>query len=179
MNSTHENANEHAENSINYPGAKASLEECVRAYDFVLACYDKVYDRINITLTMAGLVLMVGVESITKDRILSQNPWAIVAILLSAIGLILVAKSLFSLTSLLKSSGLQSIDPKVVREHKFYSLPEQAVEMFWIDRYIKMTDCNREICQMKQKKLDSSVIDIVYAVLSICLSLLINNIGGY
>lgn len=162
-----------------YPGSRVSLDECIHVYESLLSSYDKVYERINIVVTIAGLVLLVGVDSINGSRITNQNPWAVIAVLLSVAGLVFVAKSLYCLIALLKSSELRMIDLNVISEQKLYEKPEKVVEMLWIGLYIKINNTNREICQEKQKKLDSCVSNIIYAVGLICTSLLINNIGGF
>lgn len=180
MNFSNEKAETHPKEPVlNYPGSKASLDECIRVYESLMSSYDKIYERINIVVTIAGLVLLVGVDNINGMRITNQNPWAAIAILLSFIGLFFVGKSLLSLITLLKSSGLSMIDPNFIQAQRLYEKPEVAVEMLWIDRYIEINNKNRKICQQKQKKLDTCVSNIIYAVLMICLSLLINNIGGF
>ena len=161
-----------------YLGTKACLEECRRVYDFIISDYDKIYDRISIVISIAGLVLFTGINNIRLEMMTSGNCLNWFSIILSFSGLICIFVVFYKLIIVLKSKKLASIDPYVIEKEVLYKLEDDKVELYWISKYIKINKENKGICQDKQNILNKSIVLIIYSVVLICFAQLLNNIGG-
>lgn len=172
------------ENVKKYPSAEFVYSACLEDYNHVLANYDRIYDRINIVLTLCGVIL---IFFITNFDITALYKWenyscgekvlAIAYVLLAGISLVFIAISVIKLLLLSRSEGLLTFDSNsIIDESLYYESTEDAA--LWITlQYTKCINNVREKTIEKQRSFSRAIIFVIISIVAYIVSTIIKN-GG-
>lgn len=69
-------SNENVQSNEKYPSAEFLYSVSLEDYNRVLSNYDKIYDRINVALTLCGVILIVILSNVDVITLLSWNNYS-------------------------------------------------------------------------------------------------------
>lgn len=164
-----------------YPSATLLQDACYSDYMRLINTYDKIYDKVNVTLAFCGLVLFVIVDKFDYTKVMelcSEKIHAryfllllyVVAMLGSAI---LIVWAVIALLMLMRSKEIHVVDSVAIRNEKIYDwLPDEAA--LWLigkctDSVYELRDINKN----KQKQFDRVTIKVIVAILFYALMLIV------
>lgn len=183
-NNNKKSSREQTSENKKYPSAEFLYSVSLEDYNRVLSNYDKIYDRVNIALTLCGAVLIVFLANLhltvffewcnySKLEKMSVLLYTIFAVASA----VLIIISVIKLLLLSCSQKLSTFDSNSIKEEELY---EESVEdsALWVTlQYIRVINDIRSKTISKQKKLNTAIILIVISILSYVVSMLIYN-GG-
>lgn len=168
-----------------YPSAEFLYSVSLEDYNRTLNNYDRIYDRINIVLTVCSAVLIVFISNIDVKCILnlqnySTNIEKISVLLYAALSLASATLMMITVIKLLllsRSKELLCFDSNCIKDEALY---EEKVEdsALWVTlQHIKVVNDIRTKTKDKQKKFNTAIILMIISILCFAFSVLIYN-GG-
>ena len=165
-----------------YPSAELLVQACQEDYKNELESYNKIYDKVNISLAFCGVVLLVILEKFDLSyitRMVETNSYLgflseTVPFCLSLVSSSFIVAATIQLLMLMRSTDITIFDSIYIRNDKIYtSLPDCAA-LWLIGSYTDSIDDLRGVVSEKQKKYDKAVKKIVIAILFHAIFLAIN-----
>lgn len=166
---------------IKYPSAEVLQPPCYDDYKRLIDTYDKIYEKVNITLAFCGIILLVILNSFDYTQILKISSitselilFSILTLLLcSIVSVVCMIWAVIQLLLLMRSKTITVFDSIAVRNDEVYRwLPDEAA-LWLIDKYTFAASELRTVISDKQKKYDSAVIKIVISILAYAVVLII------
>ena len=144
-------------NKNHYPSSQYISDVFLDVYNKLFSIYQKIYDRINITIAACGIVLAVIIENnLTTGCV---DILSICVIILSGISCLCVFTSLFILLFLSKGKPIIPVlDWDDIIKVRLYDETIDVASLFIVKRYTSiLNDLNKAI-QQKQKWLNAAVL---------------------
>ena len=167
-------------NAKKYPSSEFVYSACLEDYNRVLANYDKIYDRINIALTVCGVLLLVFLENVKFTGFLQWDIYSnlerttvLIDFMFSLGSATLIIIATIQLLILARSRELLSFDSNSIKEQKLYNEKVEDAVLWVTLQYLRViNDIRERVCE-KQKKYDLSITLMIIALLLYVLSKLI------
>jgi len=168
-------------NKNHYPSSQYISDVFLDVYNKLFSIYQKIYDRINITIAACGIVLAVIIENLRTVYIHDNNLTtgcvdilSICVIILSGISCLCVFTSLFILLFLSRGKPIIPVlDWDDIIKVRLYDETIDVASLFIVKRYTSiLNDLNKAI-QQKQKWLNAAVLIQIIAIFSFFLSFII------
>jgi len=156
-----------------YPSAEFVQQACFEDYHRLIDTYDKIYEKVNVTLAFCGIILLVILGSVNytyvADICRTQSNLELFSLLLlllcSVASAICIIWAVIQLLLLMRSKTLSVFDSIDIRNEEIYRWNHDAAAVWLIDKYtIAITGLRTAIAE-KQKKYDSTVTKVVIALL--------------
>ena len=158
---------------IQYPSAEYVQQACFDDYRRLIDTYDKIYEKVNVTLAFCGVVLLVILGSVNytyvADICRTQSNLELFTLLLlllcSVASAVCIIWAVIQLLLLMRSKELSVFDSIDIRNEEIYRWNPDAAAGWLIDKYtIAITGLRTAIAE-KQKKYDYAVTKVVIALL--------------
>ena len=164
-----------------YPSAELLQNTCYEDYRRVLDTYDKIYEKVNIALAFSGIILLVIMSSFDYTiiaRIISYTSklelFSLVLIVVcSTVSAIFIVWAVIQLLLLMRSKKLMVFDSISVRNEELYRESAEVASVWLIDKYTRAVDALRPEISDKQKVFDKAVLNIIIALLSYAVVLMV------
>lgn len=164
---------EKVKQDVQYPSAEFVQQACFEDYHRLIDTYDKIYEKVNVTLAFCGIILLVILGSVNytyvADICRTQSNLELFSLLLlllcSVASAICIIRAVIQLLLLMRSKTLSVFDSIDIRNEEIYRWNHDAAAVWLIDKYtIAITGLRSAIAE-KQKKYDSTVTKVVIALL--------------
>ena len=180
-----EKCEEHSEKE-EYPSAMFLLDGCFQDYQRIQDNYNKIYEKINIALAFAGVVLTVMLGSFDFSSAVSKvNNMKISEVILTSIELvcligsmIVIVGAIIYLLTLLRGREIAVFKSEDIRNEEIYRDKETHAAMWLIDKYTKIVYEDRPIVQKKQKSFDRSMVAIIIGIIMYVIAVMLKK-GGF
>ena len=158
---------------IQYPSAEYVQQACFDDYRRLIDTYDKIYEKVNVTLAFCGVVLLDILGSVNytyvADICRTQSNLELFTLLLlllcSVASAVCIIWAVIQLLLLMRSKELSVFDSIDIRNEEIYRWNPDAAAVWLIDKYtIAITGLRTAIAE-KQKKYDYAVTKVVIALL--------------
>lgn len=155
-----------------YHSAETMVQACQENYKNELESYNKIYEKVNITLGFCGALLVFIFECFDISHLSKmQQAESYLSVLfefflmaLSFASFVLVFMSTIQLLRLMRGSRMLNFDSVAIRSSKIYfQLPDRA-SLWLIRAYTDSIVDIRNITTKKQKQYDMAVTKLVVAV---------------
>lgn len=164
-----------------YPSAELMCSASYGDYDRLIKTYDKIYDKISITLAFCSVVLLVILNSVDFSVLLkigmldSVTKYSINLgyLLSSVVSLTCMLWAVLQLLLLLRSSTITVFDSVAARNENIYTWTQEDAAVWLIDKYTNAVPDIKSKISDKQKKYDSAIIKIVISVVIYAIGLII------
>lgn len=155
-----------------YPSAEMLQQVCQDDYFRLIDTYDKIYEKINVTLAFCGVVFLVILGSLDYTSILkicnAQSNLELFSLLIflicSVVSSFCIIWAVVQLLSLMRSKEIPVFDSIDIRNEEIYRWSNGNAAVWMIDKYTIVTSALRTIISNKQKKYDSAVTKVVIAL---------------
>lgn len=161
------------EEEIEYPSAELLQQACYEDYRRVIDTYDKIYEKVNITLAFCGILLLVILGSVDYTYLLalchaetnSEALMYLALILFSVASATCAVWSVIQLLLLMRSKQILVFDSIGIRNDEIYRWDPDKAAVWVIDKYTNAVASIRNVIEEKQRSYDSAVIKVVISVL--------------
>lgn len=175
-----QNINEKQNENV-YPSAEMLQQACQDDYLRLIDTYDKIYEKINVTLAFCGVVLLVILGSLDYTSIFkicnAQSNLELFSLLIflicSAVSSVCIIWAVVQLLLLMRSKEIPVFDSIDIRNEEIYRWSNGEAAVWLIDKYTIVTSALRTIISDKQKKYDSAVTKVVIALIMYAVVLVI------
>lgn len=169
-----------------YPSACFLLESCIQDYQRIQESYNKIYEKINIVLAFAGIILTIMFGSIdfssaelnVKDVEVWQLMLTCVKLICLTGSLILLTGSIIFLLTLLRGKKLAVFKSEDIRNCAIYREKDSDAAVWLIDKYTKIVYETRPIVEAKQASFDKALTFIIIAMILYAISAVLSK-GGF
>lgn len=167
--------------AIQYPSAEFVQQACFEDYHRLIDTYDKIYEKVNVTLAFCGIILLVILGSVnytyvadicrTKSNLELFSLF--ILLLCSVASAVCIIWAVIQLLLLMRSKTLPVFDSIDIRNEEIYRWNPDAAAVWLIDKYtIAITGLRTAIAE-KQKRYNSAVTKIMVALLLYSIVLII------
>lgn len=166
---------------IKYPSAELLQASCFEDYKRLIDTYDKIYEKVNISLAFCSVVVLLILNSFnytlffgpfnTKSNLELFSIF--ILLLCSSTSVICMIWAVIELLLLMRSKSIIVFDSIAVRNEEIYRWPNDQAALWLIDKYTYAIFELRKIIANKQKKYDSTVTKIVISILSYAIVIII------
>lgn len=172
--------------SSDYPSASFLLDSCVQDYQRLQENYNRIYDKINVALAFAGVVLTIMLGSFDFEPAkLCVKDMTVVSLIMTVVELIClvggIGLTLFStiyLLTLLRGRKIAVFKSEDIRNEEIYREKESHAAMWLIDKYTKIVNEVRPVVQKKQASFDRALIIIIIGIILYAVSVILRK-GGF
>ena len=169
-----------------YPSACLVLESCIQDYQRIQESYDKIYEKINIALAFAGIILTImfgsfdfsSAELNVKDMEVWQLMITCVELLCLIGSVILLIGSIIFLLTLLRGKKIAVFKSEDIRNFEVYRQKDSHAAVWLIDKYTKIVHGMRPIVQEKQVSFNKALTVIIIAMILYAISAVLSK-GGF
>ncbi len=159
--------------AVQYPSAEFVQQACFEDYHRLIDTYDKIYEKVNVTLAFCGIILLVILGSVNYTYVVdicrTQSNLELFSLLLlllcSVASAICIIWSVIQLLLLMRSKTLSVFDSIDIRNEEIYRWNPDTAAVWLIDKYTIAIAGLRTAIAKKQKKYDSAVFKVVVALL--------------
>lgn len=167
--------------AVQYPSAELVQQACFEDYHRLIDTYDKIYEKVNVTLAFCGVILLVILGSVNYTYVAdicrtqsNSELFSFLLLLLCSVACaVCIIWAVIQLLLLMRSKALLVFDSMDIRNEEIYRWNPDAAAVWLIDKYTIVVANLREIIAEKQKKYDSAVTKVVIALLLYSLVLII------
>lgn len=168
-----------------YPSAVLLVEACYQDYQRIQDNYNKLYEKINVALAFAGVILTIVLGTLDFShaavKISGQPLWKIVLMILELLctvgSVLLIMVSVLWLLMLLKGRMVKIFKSEDIRNNKIYKEEEENAAVWLIDKYTQVTFAMRTIVKKKQKSFDQALQIIIIGIIMYAVSIVLQK-GG-
>ena len=155
-----------------YPSAEMLQQACHDDYFRLIDTYDKIYEKVNVTLTFCGVILLVILGSVDYTYFSklckaqsNLELFSLLIFLVCSLGSsVWIIWAVVQLLSLMRSKEIPVIDSVDIRNEEIYRWSIEDAAVWLIDKYTLVISNVRTIISDKQSKYDSAVTKIVIAL---------------
>lgn len=159
--------------NVQYLSAEFLQQACFEDYHRLIDTYDKIYEKVNITLAFCGIILLVIIGSVNytyvADICRTQSNLELCSLLLlllcSVASAVCIIWAVIQLLLLMRSKALTVFDSIGIRNEEIYRWNPDAAALWLIDKYTIAVTGLRKVIAEKQKRYDTAVTKIVIALL--------------
>lgn len=167
-----------------YPSAEFLYSVALEDYKCVLSNYDRIYDRINIALTLCGVILVFFISNFDVSVLYKLDTLScihkictIIYLLFSGTSVVLITISVIKLLLISRSDKLRVFDSNSIKDESLYSEKTEDSSLWVTLQYIRCVNDIREKTQKKQQKFTISIILLIISIVSYVVSIIVKN-GG-
>ena len=138
-------------NITKYPSAEFLYSVSLEDYNRVLSNYDRIYDRINITLALCGVVFIAILDNIDFSVLYKWMQFsplekiAIIGYIICAVGsAILIGSAIIKLLLLSMSKEILSFDSNTIKTEELYNEKTEDAALWVTLQYIRVINDIRE-----------------------------------
>lgn len=161
-----------------YPSAELLQSSCYEDYMRLINTYDRIHDKINISLAFVGLIITFIIDNCDYTILLkifsSTNPSDLFILIIYTISsfssTLFIIISTVQLLLLLRSKKILVFDSRSIRNDEIYKLSNEDAALWLIDKYTLVVSELKPIILEKQKKYDSAMTKAVIAVIAYAIS---------
>ena len=172
--------------SVDYPSACFLLDSCVQDYQRLQENYNRIYDKINVALAFAGVILtiMLGTFDFTpasfcvKDMTILVLILTVIELLCLVGGMGLTLFSTICLLTLMRGRKIAVFKSEDIRNNEIYREKESHAAMWLIDKYTRIVDEVRPVGQKKQASFDRALIEIIVGIIMYAIAVILRK-GGF
>ena len=172
-------------NNVDYPAAQIISEACFQDYMRLQDNYNKLYEKINIALTFAGvaLTLVLGfldfshLSSKVSDYGIMQLILVMVYTLCEVACVAFLLYAIVRLLILMRSKTLLVFKSEDTRDVDIYGATENQAAVWLIDKYTTCTNENRRIIAKKQAAFEKAVTAIIVGLILFAVAIGIGKAG--
>lgn len=176
---------EESKESFDYPSACFLLDSCIQDYQRLQKIYNRIYDRINMALAFAGVVLTIMFDSFdvsiaklyVKDMTVASLIMTSVDLICYIGGMGLILAAIIYLLILMRGRELAVFKSEDIRNEEIYNLKESHAAMWLIDKYTKIVCQVRPVVQKKQKSFDNALVVIILGIIMYAIAIILRK-GG-
>jgi len=175
---------------IHYPSAEMLLQVCYNDYQRLIDTYDKIYEKVNVTLAFCGIILLFIINSlnftyvadILKTQSTSEFVILIMLLFCSAASTVCIVLAVIQLLLLMRSKTIYVFDSIDIRNDKIYRWNHDAAALWVIDKYTEVIAGTEEIAGLrniineKQKKYNSTIIKVLVAFILYSIVLILEKV---
>ena len=159
--------------AVQYPSAELVQQACFEDYHRLIDTYDKIYEKVNVTLAFCGVILLVILGSVNytyvADICRTQSNSELFSLLLllfcSVASAVCIIWAVIQFLLLMRSKELTVFDSIGIRNEEIYRWNLDAAAVWLIDKYTIAVSDLRKVIGEKQKRYDTAVTKIVIALL--------------
>lgn len=163
-------SNKRTENK--YPSAEMLQQACHDDYFRLIDTYDKIYEKINITLAFCGVILLVVLGSLDYTCVSklckaqsNLELFSLLVFLICSVGSsICIVWAVVQLLLLMRSKTITVFDSVDIRNEEIYRWNIDDASVWLIDKYTIVISNLRTTISDKQGEYDSAVTKIVIAL---------------
>lgn len=168
-----------------YPSAQFLVDSCFQDYMRLQENYNKLYEKLNIALAFAGVVLTLVLGTFDFKPVLVDvmglQVWEIILLIvhaLCAIGsLILLFYGTIRFLILLKGKSIPVFKSEDIRNDEIYREEEQNAAMWLIDKYTICVNELRPIIADKQKVFEKALKTVIVGLILYTVALALGKVG--
>lgn len=172
--------------SSDYPSACFLLDGCVQDYQRLQENYNRIYDKINVALAFAGVVLTIMLESFdfapvklcVKDITVASLIITVVELICLVGGMGLTLISIVYLLTLLRGRKIAVFKSEDIRNEEIYREKESHAAMWLIDKYTRIVNEVRPVVQKKQEVFDKALVTIIVGFILYVIAIVLRK-GGF
>lgn len=172
--------------SSDYPSACFLLDCCVQDYQRLQENYNRIYDKINVSLAFAGVVLTIMLGSFdfapaklcVKDITVASLIIIVVELICLVGGMGLTLISIVYLLTLLRGRKIAVFKSEDIRNEEIYREKESHAAMWLIDKYTRIVNEVRPIVQKKQEVFDKALVTIIVGFILYVIAIVLRK-GGF
>lgn len=169
-----------------YPSAELLLEACTQDYLRIQNRYDKLYEKVNIALAFAGIVIVFMfniVEPFWNNwKFEGVTRWWIALIVAESVfctaSVTLIVIAIIKLLMLLKSRTVEAFKSEDIRNSEVYYECNEIAAMWLIDKYTIIVHNMRPIIEEKQKAYDYTMWLLIIGVGCLVITIFMQK-GGF
>lgn len=176
---------ESKKNNIKYPSAEFLYSACLEDYNHVISNYDRIYDKINIVLTLCGVILIYFISNVDIKTIYKWGEYnctkkltVIAYLFFSVISLVFITISVIKLLLMSKSEGMLTFDSNSIIQEALYKESTEDVALWITLQYTKCVNDVREKTELKQKAFSLTIVFVIISIITYIVSTLIKNGGN-
>lgn len=155
-----------------YPSAEMLQQVCHDDYFRLIDTYDKIYEKVNVTLAFCGVILLVILGSVDYTYLSKlckvQSNFELFSLLIFLIcslgSFVCIIWAVVQLLLLMRSKTIPVMDSVDIRNEEIYRWSIEDAAVWLIDKYTLVISDLRTIISDKQSKYDSAVTKIVIAL---------------
>lgn len=172
--------------SSDYPSACFLLDSCVQDYQRLQENYNRIYDKINVALAFAGVVLTIMLGSFdfasaklcVKDITVASLIITVVELICLVGGMGLTLISIVYLLTLLGGRKIAVFKSEDIRNEEIYREKESHAAMWLIDKYTRIVNEVRPVVQKKQEVFDKALVTIIVGFILYVIAIVLRK-GGF
>ncbi len=172
--------------SSDYPSACFLLDSCVQDYQRLQENYNRIYDKINVALAFAGVVLTIMLGSFdfasaklcVKDITVASLLITVVELICLVGGMGLTFISIVYLLTLLIGRKIAVFKSEDIRNEEIYREKESHAAMWLIDKYTRIVNEVRPVVQKKQEVFDKALVTIIVGFILYVIAIVLRK-GGF
>lgn len=172
--------------SSDYPSACFLLDSCVQDYQRLQENYNRIYDKINVALAFAGVVLTIMLGSFdfasaklcVKDITVASLIITVVELICLVGGMGLTLISIVYLLTLLRGRKIAVFKSEDIRNEEIYREKESHAAMWLIDKYTRIVNEVRPVVQKKQEVFDKALVTIIVGFILYVIAIVLRK-GGF
>lgn len=172
--------------SSDYPSACFLLDSCVQDYQRLQENYNRIYDKINVALAFAGVVLTIMLGSFdfapaklcVKDITVAALIIIVVELICLVGGMGLTLISIVYLLTLLRGRKIAVFKSEDIRNEEIYREKESHAAMWLIDKYTRIVNEVRPVVQKKQEVFDKALVTIIVGFILYVIAIVLRK-GGF
>ena len=172
--------------SSDYPSACFLLDSCVQDYQRLQENYNRIYDKINVALAFAGVVLTIMLGSFdfapaklcVKDITVASLIITVVELICLVGGMGLTLISIVYLLTLLRGRKIAVFKSEDIRNEEIYREKESHAAMWLIDKYTRIVNEVRPVVQKKQEAFDKALVVIIVGIILYVIAIVLRK-GGF
>ena len=175
-----ENTSSSTTNVTKYPSAEFLYSVSLEDYNRVLLNYDRIYDRINITLALCGVVLVAILDNVDFSvlckwiKFSPLEKTAIAIYMICAIAsVVLIVSAIIKLLLLSKSKEILSFDSNAIKTEELYDEKTEDVALWITLQYIRVINNIREKILEKQKDYNTATTRVIISLFTYVVSMII------
>lgn len=173
------------ENTEVYPSAKFLVDACFQDYLRLQENYNKLYEKLNVALAFAGVVLTLVLGTFDFEPAIigieELQIWEIILLIVHTLCIVSSAGLLFYGTirflTLLTGRRLPVFKSEDVRNNNIYKEEEQYAALWLIDKYTICTNELRPIVAEKQKVFERALKAIIIGLIMYTVALVLGKAG--
>lgn len=159
---------------VKYPSATLLQSACYNDYKDLLDRYNRMYEKINIALSLCGAIVLVILGSFDYTILFKLGTglssgelfFLLVHISCALVSSVLVVWSVVQLLLLARSRNIAVFDSVSIRNDEIYRRPEDQASVWLIKKYTDAIFLLRKIVHEKQREFDSVLIKLVISVIT-------------
>ena len=173
------------EKTVQYPAAQIISEACFDDYMRLQDNYNKLYEKVNIGLTFAGVALTLVLSLLDFSHLYADisgyRIWQLILMIVYTFCEVACVISLLYATVclllLMRSKTLAVFKSEDARDIEVYGATENQAAVWLIDNYTTCTNENRPIIAKKQKSFEKAVTAIIVGLILFAVVISIGKVG--